>query len=56
MNVAVIDLGFGDSGKGRVVDWLSGKEDYEHVVRYTGAHQSGHTVSDILASYRRFQA
>lgn len=44
MNVAVIDLGFGDAGKGRVVDWLSGKEDYEHVVRYTGAHQSGHTV------------
>lgn len=45
MNVAVIDLGFGDSGKGRVVDWLAGEDnDFESVVRYTGAHQSTHAV------------
>lgn len=44
MNVAVIDLGFGDAGKGRVVDWLASQEEYGQVIRYTGAHQSGHTV------------
>lgn len=55
MNVAVIDLGFGDSGKGRVVDWLShSDEDFESVIRYTGAHQSTHAVY-LNGRYHQFQ-
>lgn len=38
----VIDLGFGDSGKGNVVNALSTKETL--VVRFNGGQQSGHTV------------
>lgn len=45
----VVDLMFGDSGKGRVVDWLCPHKDHTEgtmVVRYTGGHQVGHTVWD----------
>ena len=40
----VLDLGFGDSGKGRVVDWLSSKLNNTLVVRFNGGHQAGHHV------------
>lgn len=39
----VIGLGFGDEGKGKVVDFLTGS-DKEVVVRFNGGHQAGHTV------------
>lgn len=40
----VIDLGFGDGGKGRVVDYLCSKTDYPMVIRYCGGDQAGHHV------------
>lgn len=41
----VIDLGFGDSGKGLCVDYLVSREDDRPlVVRFSGGHQVGHTV------------
>lgn len=39
---AVIGANFGDEGKGRTVDWLSGP--YTLVVRFNGGAQAGHTV------------
>lgn len=46
MKQAVIDLGFGDSGKGITTSFLSqDKKSYETiVVRTNGGHQAGHTV------------
>lgn len=43
---AVIDLGFGDSGKGRVVDLLSRRSRPGWVVRWHGGAQAGHRVVD----------
>ena len=48
-NKAVIDLGFGDSGKGRVVDWLCAQQIKDkkkplYNVRFSGGHQAGHHV------------
>ncbi|MEE2730727.1 MAG: adenylosuccinate synthetase [Pseudomonadota bacterium] len=41
----VVDLGFGDSGKGLCVDYLVSKsEGLPLVVRFSGGHQVGHTV------------
>lgn len=42
---AVIGLGFGDEGKGRVVDWLCSKaKSVPRVVRFSGGHQAAHHV------------
>lgn len=42
---AVIGLGFGDEGKGRVVDHLARiSPAYRLVMRFTGGHQAGHHV------------
>jgi len=43
MDKVVIGLGFGDEGKGSVVNWLA-KKGNPIVVRYCGGHQVGHTV------------
>jgi len=48
-NKAVIDLVFGDSGKGRVVDWLCAQQIKDrkeplYNVRFSGGHQAGHHV------------
>ncbi len=41
----VLDLGFGDAGKGLAVDFLCAKKPRETlVVRFSGGHQVGHTV------------
>lgn len=46
MNVSIVlGLGFGDEGKGRVVDWLCTTKSRPLVVRFNGGHQVGHTVS-----------
>ena len=45
MNQVVIGLGFGDEGKGLVVDWLCSQSQFvPTVVRFSGGHQVGHTV------------
>jgi adenylosuccinate synthase len=40
----VIDLGFGDAGKGAVTDWLVRSRDVPLVVRHHGGAQAGHNV------------
>lgn len=42
MNTAVVGINWGDEGKGRMVDLLSGK--YDIVLRYQGGNNAGHTV------------
>lgn len=39
-----VDLGFGDAGKGSVVDYLVRRHDAHTVVRYNGGAQAGHRV------------
>lgn len=46
----VAGLGFGDEGKGSVVDWLVRRHDAELVVRYNGGPQAAHHV--VLADGR----
>ncbi len=41
-SVAVIGAQWGDEGKGKIVDWLSGYADV--VVRFQGGHNAGHTL------------
>jgi len=50
-HVIVVDLGYGDAGKGTVVDWLCsplgssfGGEPVRTVVRFNGGGQAGHNV------------
>lgn len=40
----VVDLGFGDSGKGITTDYLARELDSSIVVRYSGGHQASHHV------------
>src|SRR5262245_27607669 len=40
----VVDLGFGDAGKGSIVDALVRRHDAKLVVRWNGGAQAGHTV------------
>jgi adenylosuccinate synthase len=39
-----VDLGFGDAGKGSIVDFLARAHDAHTVVRYNGGAQAGHRV------------
>jgi adenylosuccinate synthase len=41
---AVVDLAFGDSGKGKVSSYLASSKDYSHVVRFSGSNNAGHTI------------
>jgi adenylosuccinate synthase len=41
----VVDLGFGDSGKGLLTDYLVRRFDAKVVVRYNGGAQAGHNVT-----------
>jgi adenylosuccinate synthase len=43
MNLAIVGLQWGDEGKGKIVDILSG--DFDCVARYQGGHNAGHTVT-----------
>ncbi|HEX5243517.1 MAG TPA: adenylosuccinate synthetase, partial [Tepidisphaeraceae bacterium] len=40
----VVDLGFGDSGKGTMVDYLVRRHEADLVVRFNGGPQAGHNV------------
>lgn len=42
--VVVVDLGFGDAGKGTLVDWLVRTRGARTVVRFHGGAQAGHNV------------
>jgi adenylosuccinate synthase len=43
-HIAVVDLGFGDAGKGTVVDWLCATRPVPAVIRFNGGAQAGHNV------------
>lgn len=40
----VVDLGFGDAGKGTIIDWLARTRGAGTVVRFNGGAQAGHNV------------
>jgi len=40
----VVDLQYGDCGKGKVTNHLCKTEDYTHVIRYNGGCNAGHTI------------
>lgn len=42
MNVVIIGAQWGDEGKGKIVDYLAEKA--QHVVRYSGGPNAGHTI------------
>jgi adenylosuccinate synthase len=42
--MAVVDLGYGDAGKGTVVDWLCSGGQVDTVVRFNGGAQAAHNV------------
>lgn len=46
-HIAVVDLGFGDAGKGTVVDWLCATQPVPAVVRFNGGAQAGHNVVTV---------
>jgi adenylosuccinate synthase len=50
----VVDLGFGDAGKGSVVDFLVRDRAADLVVRWNGGAQAGHTVIDPLGRTHTF--
>ena len=43
-SVAVVDNFWGDSGKGKLIDYLLSKGDYRMVVRFNGGNNAGHTI------------
>ncbi|MGW0436537.1 adenylosuccinate synthetase [Micromonospora sp. NPDC003197] len=43
-HVIVVDLGYGDAGKGTVVDWLCATQPVHAVVRFNGGAQAAHNV------------
>jgi adenylosuccinate synthase len=47
----VVDLGYGDAGKGTVVDWLCATRPVHTVVRFNGGAQAAHNV--VLADGRQ---
>lgn len=40
----IVDLQYGDCGKGKVAHYLCQKNKYSHVVRYNGGSNAGHTM------------
>ena len=40
----VVDLQYGDCGKGKVAHALCRENDYTHVIRYNGGCNAGHTI------------
>ena len=40
----IVDLAYGDSGKGKVTHLLSKSGEYTHCIRYNGSNNAGHTI------------
>ena len=40
----IVDLQYGDTGKGKVAHFLCKTEKYTHVLRYNGGCNAGHTI------------
>lgn len=43
-HVIVVDLGYGDAGKGTIVDWLCATRPVSTVIRFNGGAQAAHNV------------
>ncbi|MEV0457286.1 adenylosuccinate synthetase [Catellatospora methionotrophica] len=43
-HVIVVDLGYGDAGKGTIVDWLCATRPVDTVIRFNGGAQAAHNV------------
>lgn len=43
-NCIVVGLGYGDEGKGSIVDFLARRENVSQVIRYNGGPQAAHHV------------
>lgn len=43
-SLIVVGLGYGDEGKGSIVDFLCSEFEVDFVVKYSGGHQAGHRV------------
>ncbi|BCJ74964.1 adenylosuccinate synthetase [Catellatospora sp. IY07-71] len=43
-HVLVVDLGYGDAGKGTIVDWLCATRPVNAVIRFNGGAQAAHNV------------
>lgn len=43
-HAVVVDLGYGDAGKGTIVDWLCSQQAVTSVIRFNGGAQAGHNV------------
>ncbi|MEO3924298.1 adenylosuccinate synthetase [Micromonosporaceae bacterium B7E4] len=43
-HTVVVDLGYGDAGKGTTVDWLCARERVTAVIRFNGGAQAAHNV------------
>lgn len=50
----VVDLGFGDAGKGLLTDYLVRQHEAELVVRFNGGAQAGHNVVDTDGRHHTF--
>lgn len=50
--IIVFDLGYGDSGKGTIVDYLTRKYNAGAVIKYTGGPNAAHTVDDGEKTFR----
>lgn len=50
----VVDLGFGDAGKGTMVDYLARQEDAPVVVRFNGGGQAAHNVHTADGRHHTF--
>ena len=48
-NCAIVGINWGDEGKGRMVDLLTGE--YDIVVRFQGGGNAGHTVENELGKF-----
>ena len=56
MNIGVIGLGYGDEGKGLVVDALAMRHQDALVTRFSGGPQAAHTVYDEEYGYHVFSS
>ena len=48
-NCAIVGINWGDEGKGRMVDYLTGR--FDVVVRYQGGGNAGHTVINDMGKF-----
>ncbi|MDE1970886.1 MAG: adenylosuccinate synthase [Patescibacteria group bacterium] len=47
----VLDMAFGDSGKGKITDYLAAQPSTRGIVRYHGGNNAGHTVQNELGTF-----